>query len=671
MAEQISRMQDIYRNAILTISAERAADCRDGFLGTSHFAADGVPPKVVSEEMQYRSLNGCVGPIWLRELKDQPGEVQPIHKRGWTYQEHFLSRRILAFGSQLGWRCSSGEDVNSGLAAVYTGASADPYTNPLYLATLAQESLEERLWHRALLPLRLLTWFSPPNPDFPQKNILDYLGRLFESSSDESSSDECSSGEDVHSAADSDMHGSSGDDVPHAAKTRAYSSILGLERLTSTRNALWEWAEDHRTNRAIRLAIQKNDIQRLIQAFSPGLVSIFKAVLNEPILSILDPELRSRLRHSITEADGVEALNVVVEILGRILQGVYGNPERLDWLIEDSTRRNHTWAALEAGSAKMLIEAWIPDMIPKWVELLESNSGVDDVRNKQALTGLQSEEPATLQTFSKLVSLYAKESGRILNLKIAHRQWMKVVEEYSRRTLSKASDRLPALSGIAAEFSRYTEGRYLAGLWENKVFEGLLWRQENRYITTEAVPFESQEHLGTVLPTTSFYVAPSWTWASSTKPVVYAESGSLPLVAEFCCCNFSLKAEENIFGEVQEGTLVLRCPLSRVDRTWFYGTWFGEKEVFPDSGSELGLALESGMNPFDYEKQYFWLARIFHKDSWTSSISQGLILTEVKPDRFKRVGFYKRSFVGATYFSGITFLEHAQDVFEIKEISII
>jgi hypothetical protein len=51
------------------------------------------------------------------------------------------------------------------------------------------------------------------------------------------------------------------------------------------------------------------------------------------------------------------------------------------------------------------------------------------------------------------------------------------VEEYSSRELTRASDKLPALSGLAHLVQASVGSQYAAGLWVNDFLRGLLWRR--------------------------------------------------------------------------------------------------------------------------------------------------------------------------------------------------
>lgn len=64
--------------------------------------------------------------------------------------------------------------------------------------------------------------------------------------------------------------------------------------------------------------------------------------------------------------------------------------------------------------------------------------------------------------------------------------WNRVVEDYSKRSMTKEQDKLIAISGLAKDIQpnvHRTQGdgdsRYLAGLWERFLLEQLLWRVDS------------------------------------------------------------------------------------------------------------------------------------------------------------------------------------------------
>ncbi|KIW29518.1 uncharacterized protein PV07_05331 [Cladophialophora immunda] len=87
-----------------------------------------------------------------------------------------------------------------------------------------------------------------------------------------------------------------------------------------------------------------------------------------------------------------------------------------------------------------------------------------------------------------------------------HQEWNDLVEAYCPREITEATDRFPAISGMAAQYlSTYvTQDRkvlrqeYLAGLWRDTFAEDLAWS-----VTAATNPMEALVH-----------IAPSWSWAS-------------------------------------------------------------------------------------------------------------------------------------------------------------
>ncbi|TVY22392.1 hypothetical protein LHYA1_G008428 [Lachnellula hyalina] len=103
--------------------------------------------------------------------------------------------------------------------------------------------------------------------------------------------------------------------------------------------------------------------------------------------------------------------------------------------------------------------------------------------------------------------VYQEEASNVTNPEKldAAENWHRVIEQYSSLSLTKQTDRLPALSGLAIRSSPVL-GEYLAGLWKHSFISDLLWR------------INKLEH-DIVRPTE--YIAPSWSWASVAGPVSF------------------------------------------------------------------------------------------------------------------------------------------------------
>ncbi|TPX11036.1 uncharacterized protein E0L32_008073 [Thyridium curvatum] len=59
----------------------------------------------------------------------------------------------------------------------------------------------------------------------------------------------------------------------------------------------------------------------------------------------------------------------------------------------------------------------------------------------------------------------------------AAQTWCHCVSEFSARALTKSSEKLPAIAGLAAVLCRPELGKYLAGFWGRDLFRGLAWRR--------------------------------------------------------------------------------------------------------------------------------------------------------------------------------------------------
>ncbi|KAI8718066.1 HET domain-containing protein [Fusarium sp. LHS14.1] len=103
-AEQIALMPNIYTSAIVTIVASRANRAIDGFLHE-------IDVKAVTNlcfKLPFKCPgSSTVGTVFLSKINNVD-DPEPIDFRGWTFQERFLSPRVLDFATkQLSWTCSS------------------------------------------------------------------------------------------------------------------------------------------------------------------------------------------------------------------------------------------------------------------------------------------------------------------------------------------------------------------------------------------------------------------------------------------------------------------------------------------------------------------------------------------------------------------------------------
>lgn len=128
------------------------------------------------------------------------------------------------------------------------------------------------------------------------------------------------------------------------------------------------------------------------------------------------------------------------------------------------------------------------DQKPGEVESLIRARIHDDSRSAPAShEGFMSNE-VNLRTRSQLYSLQEN----------IYNQWYRVVEIYAQLRLTKHTDRLPALAGVAQQVQSRTHDTYLSGIWKSELIRGLQWW----FDTPGAM----------VRPSTP--CAPSWSWAA-------------------------------------------------------------------------------------------------------------------------------------------------------------
>ncbi|KAM0208015.1 hypothetical protein ACHAPQ_005709 [Fusarium lateritium] len=128
--------------------------------------------------------------------------------------------------------------------------------------------------------------------------------------------------------------------------------------------------------------------------------------------------------------------------------------------------------------------------------------------------------------------------------------WHKVVENYSKRKLTQAGDKLPAISAIAAIIQQRTGSDYVAGLWRDNIDQELLWYRP------------ASSPVGTV---NSSYTGPSFSWASITGEVDYLcfRNGKYPYEKTSQVLELTSSTGPGApLGRVSSSKLVIRGPLA-------------------------------------------------------------------------------------------------------------
>ncbi|KAK1834208.1 heterokaryon incompatibility protein-domain-containing protein [Podospora conica] len=109
-AREAARMGDVYAHALVTISAEAAADADAGFLDRSVGREVGVPVGGDGGATVYVRKRGVVaGEEPVHSLPGDGDGDGGLATRGWVFQERVLSRRMVYFSrGEMGWECRAG-----------------------------------------------------------------------------------------------------------------------------------------------------------------------------------------------------------------------------------------------------------------------------------------------------------------------------------------------------------------------------------------------------------------------------------------------------------------------------------------------------------------------------------------------------------------------------------
>ncbi|KAI1746207.1 heterokaryon incompatibility protein-domain-containing protein [Xylaria scruposa] len=153
--------------------------------------------------------------------------------------------------------------------------------------------------------------------------------------------------------------------------------------------------------------------------------------------------------------------------------------------------------------------------------------------------------------------------------------WLAALFQYTMRSITVPSDRLPAFAAIAEQFSILNQDQYLAGLWRKTLLLDLLWAVNNKCERPKA------------------YRAPSWSWASVdglidaewrfdqlAKPQDIDNARNLRM-ATVVDCRVTVASSLAPYGEVTGGLLILSGLLFGV-----HSTEGVEHRLTFDSGSE-------------------------------------------------------------------------------------
>ncbi|KAF5025124.1 hypothetical protein F66182_2825 [Fusarium sp. NRRL 66182] len=144
-----------------------------------------------------------------------------------------------------------------------------------------------------------------------------------------------------------------------------------------------------------------------------------------------------------------------------------------------------------------------------------------------------------------------------------HELWRDLIVQYSQKQITKKSDGLPAVAGLATEWSNKQTGRYLAGLWEKDLLNGLRWMPDEQDSGED--PEAPDARFPNAKPQ---FISPSWSWLSVHRGVTWGlesfDSDKFFVKADLDRSECPLKGH-NVFGEVTSGYIFLTGKIMAVN----------------------------------------------------------------------------------------------------------
>lgn len=117
--------------------------------------------------------------------------------------------------------------------------------------------------------------------------------------------------------------------------------------------------------------------------------------------------------------------------------------------------------------------------------------------------------------------------------------WYNLVGQFTRRELSKATDKLPAMSGWAKKLQEEIGADYIAGLWSNDLIYGLSWSHGWTDGSGAERPASLEEYTG-----------PSWSWTNCRN--VQWDFPFEEGISRVVDWHVEPKETANLFGEVRD-----------------------------------------------------------------------------------------------------------------------
>ncbi|KAI1826583.1 heterokaryon incompatibility protein-domain-containing protein [Xylaria intraflava] len=212
---------------------------------------------------------------------------------------------------------------------------------------------------------------------------------------------------------------------------------------------------------------------------------------------------------------------------------------------------SRAWCLQERCLARRMLHYGSLQTAWECAELRASESGDAIFEEGDQLSRILQTANAGISVFGDVVrsAWNADINSRRRDSVLKYSDWYRLVSQYSARDITKDTDRLPALLGIASALKAVTGDDYVYGTWYGGLLEGLAWCSSTKKGLTRHRKSD----------------APSWSWAS-VKGVV-----EFPIYSWYEYCESQeqralIPVAKHTVRLASPGTIELRAPIMRVTK---------------------------------------------------------------------------------------------------------
>lgn len=254
--------------------------------------------------------------------------------------------------------------------------------------------------------------------------------------------------------------------------------------------------------------------------------------------------------------------------------------------------------------------------------------------------------PTTPALIPKAVAKKSKQHQAIWDA------WHHIVELYSKRDLTVANDKLPAISGIASKVQQATNSSYFGGVWKDNLASDLLW-------STSVADLPDAHYFAL-----DKYRAPTFSWASLNTPVAYTapdDEERETFTPTITLVSSSISPSGlNPLGSISTACIKLRGPIVRALLTasqregmWEYALLIKGTSAIPishdcllveddvamrgDASEKRARRAHCGDRPSEFKAAVLCLS-VVRYDTWISGIVLGI--SKRMTDTWERLGTF-------------------------------